>query len=173
VNRFATVFYDPELKTVRVYLDGQYMCEGRRLRRASFIRPDDAVMEDKLKLQAYQRRLNSESLDRLRAEAPPELGSTEATILHLTRGESEQSTDVDETFEEPRRAPAETLEPIPLNEEERYRGILRKVAAGESISDEDRIWQAEYEASQHYEARQQIYQAEFEYMQYQAERSAQ
>lgn len=68
INRRATILYDPDFKMVRVYVDGKFICNGRRLQRASFVRPDDPVMIDKLKLQAYQDRLNRQSLKQLKQE---------------------------------------------------------------------------------------------------------
>jgi hypothetical protein len=165
INRFVSVLYDPDLKILRVYLDGQYICNGRPLRRASFVRPDDPVMQEKLKLQAYQRRLNKESLQWLRDEARPEIGTPERALLELTTGTTETP---DYTATSSEGSDAEQLEvspePIFLNEEDRYRWILRKLADGKELSEADVEWRSEYEASEGYRSREELYKAELDFM---------
>jgi len=166
INHYATILYDPDYKTVRVYVDGVFMCMGRPLRRTSQIRPDDPVMQEKIKLQAYQRRLNKEAIEHIAKAGPPELGYQEAeALLALTTGGEERQ-------QEAGKAPAVSHDPIPMTEEERYRLILRKEASGETLSGTDREWRDEYEQTDEYRNMRQLYEAELRYMKHQFAKEA-
>ncbi|MBW2062622.1 MAG: hypothetical protein JRI95_13825 [Deltaproteobacteria bacterium] len=162
INRFVTVFFDFDLKMTRVYLDGKYVCDGRRLRRASFIRPDDPVMMEKIKLQAYQGQLNKAALANIQKEVPPPIGHDHEALLALTTG----GMDRDENQVNTAEADC-SQELIPFSEEERYRMILKKLAKGESLSEADREFQAEYEAGEEYRQMQKLYEADFSYLKHQ------
>jgi len=171
VNQYVTVYYDPDLKMVRVYLNGEYMCAGVPLRRASFIRPDDQVMKDKLKSQAYQARLTTQSLERIRTEAPARIGHEECALLELTTGKNPHTETHAERHDVQTHGSAslQDADVIPLTEEERYRMILRKEARGAAISDSDIQWRKEYEETSEYNSMRDLYAAQFDYMKYQVE----
>jgi len=148
-----------------VYVDGQFMCMGRQLRRASFIRPDDPVMIEKLRLQAYQRRLNDQTLDRIQEQAPSTPGGSDVeALLELSAGEALPMIG--------EHAPAVETEPIPLTAEARYRGILRKEAGERPVSDADLAWRDDYEQTDEYKEMRALYEAEFTYMQHQERKEA-
>lgn len=173
INRWATVLYHPEMRMARVYVDGVFMCCARPLRRASFMRPDDPVMVEKLKLQAYQHRLNTQTMARIEHEAPLALGMSETdALLELTSGESEKRGNGEPEKPATPEDYVEASDPIPMTEEERYRQILRKEAAGRDISDGDRLWREDYEQTSEYGDMRQIYEAELSYMKHQYQKEA-
>jgi putative transposase len=173
INRYVTVLYDMDLKIVRVYQDGRFMCAGRRLRRASFIREDDPVMVEKLRLQAYQGRLNETRLKEIRENAPPQLASKEEAVLALTAGREEPAERPPRLgYSEDHAPKTEKPGPIFLTEEERYRAILRNLAEGRELSEADKKWRTQYEAGREYQERQRLYEAEFKFMRHHAERRA-
>jgi putative transposase len=176
INRYVTVLHDPDHKMIRVYLNGEYVCSGKRLLRASFIRPDDQVMVDKLKLQSYQDRLVNMSIKRIQDESPLELGMSETDALLSLTNDAEDMPSYEENTETGYAASSKVTrihnEPVPLVEEERYRMILRKEAEEKELSDADRLWKEEYQQTEEYRDRAQLYQAEFDYMKHQYEREA-
>ena len=169
INRFATVLYDPDLKIIRVYFDGKYICGGKSLCRASFVRPDDPVMVEKLRLQAFQRQLNKGSLKRIREQAPLSIGSNEQALLELSAGDGEFFIDKPAVVQ---KTEAKSEGPIYLTEEERYRAILRLEARGVEVSVNDQKWRAKFECGDTYLRRKDLFATELDYMKFEAKRGA-
>ena len=172
MNRRVTVFHDFEMKTARLFLDGEFICNARPLQRASLVDDDDPVMVEKLKLQAQQRRLNQARLAVIHSDgARPEI-SEERALLEITRRPMDQGDQAPATVHEFPGVRAELPEPIFLTNEDRYRDILQRLASGRPLSEKDMTWREKYEAGDEYADMQDLYQAEFDHMKHRAERGA-
>ena len=159
IGAWATVYFDYDHKTVRIYQDGKHICNGKPLARASFIDPDNPVMEEKLRMQAYQKQVSRGMLEVIHSRPEAEAGTTDEALLIMTHGEAE-----DQRAEDRRQTAEEDV--IPITADERYRQILRRRARGGELSERDRVFCEEFEKGQQYLVSKDLYQAEFEYQQY-------
>ena len=88
IGTWVTVYYDFDYKTLRIYRDGKYVCDGRSLARASFVTPNDQTMTDKLKLAAYQKRDAAGKIRMLQdAAAESDTVNEAAALLAITQGD--------------------------------------------------------------------------------------
>lgn len=86
IGTWATIFFDYDYKTVRVYKDGVWQCNARLLNRASFVTPNDPVMVDKLKLGAYQKRSSVGTIKMIQDHpAAQEEANEAAALLAITQ----------------------------------------------------------------------------------------
>ncbi len=171
IGTYATVLYDTEFRSVRVYSKGRFICSAKPLERASYIRADDKVMQEKIKLQRYQRRHNKEMLKRLQSPGEAELQAVE--LLSEAEASPEKSHKAsllpgipgdDQHKEDP--------QVIYLEAKDRYMAILRMIARGESLSTELAQWKREYEASEEYRQMRALFEERLQFMKYEAERRA-
>ena len=92
IGTWATIFFDYDYKTVRVYKDGVWHCNARLLNRASFVTPNDPVMVDKLKLGAYQKRSSASTIKMIQEHpAAQEEANEAAALLAITQGDGAES----------------------------------------------------------------------------------
>lgn len=88
IGQWATIFYDFDFKTVRVYLDGKWHCNARPLNRASFVTPNDPAMVEKLKLGSYQKRASAGTIRMIQEHpAAQEEMNEAAALLAMTHDE--------------------------------------------------------------------------------------
>ena len=159
IGSWAAVYYDYDYKTIRIYKDGKYICDGKPLGRASQVDPDNPVMVDKLKLGAYQKQASKGILKVIDSQPEAEAGTTDDGLLALTHGDQGAERRA-------QSAEQDNEDVIPITADERYRQILRKLAQGREISGKDQGFKEEFEKSQEYIVSQDLYQAEYEYQQY-------
>jgi len=185
IGTWATIFFDYDYKTVRVYKDGVWQCNARLLNRASFVTPNDPVMVDKLKLGAYQKRSSVGTIKMIQDHpAVQEEANEAAALLAITQGdgvampEYQPATDMTENegeaspaSEGAQTAPGEEACPYDelmfIRRADRYKGqILPKLAGGWDLTPEQQLARGEFEKSQEYRDSQQLYEEQFKYMQY-------
>jgi hypothetical protein len=188
IGSWAMVFYDYDYKTIRIYLNGKYVCSARPLDRASFVTPSDPVMVDNLKLASYQKRAATGILRRIHGDDAVQPAQDEAAaLLAITQGEpaalpameadpaAQATAGVDgatdkadasasATPSKAQRDPDDDV--IPLTQDERYKLILRRLAKGRELSAEDLAFKESFEQSQIYQESRALYEAEFEYQKY-------
>jgi hypothetical protein len=179
INRFVTVFYDWDLKTILIFIGEEFICRGRALQRASFVKENDPVMVDKLKLAAYQNRINKGELRLIEGTADAGAGQTLSELLIESDG-SQPGAAVPQGLlgpqgeeSQPRQGGAgpqeeEIIFGIALTADERYRQILFRLAHRKTLGQEDVEFKAEFEAGREYLFNPALYEAEFEMMKYQA-----
>ena len=158
IGEWVQVLFDYDYKTVRVYKDGAYVCDARPVRRASFIHGNSDVQVEKLKLQSFQKQAARAVMSAINTDLPksrtrmPE----DRVLLALS---NEADSDISDS------SPSDE-DIIPITRDERYRQILRKLAASRPISEKDDIFKADFEASAEYAASAELYETEFEYLKY-------
>lgn len=174
INTYVTLFYDPDLKIIRVYQEGRYVCDARPLRRASFVRPDDPVLEEKAKLQALQRRQNRTVLEGMRQKALPKADYLEpAPIMPCSKSELQPPRLVENSPCQTKFPEIKTsLEYCPTSKQERYQIILELLTTQGDLCEEDKLWQLEYQQTEEYERMKPLYEADLSYKQYCAARGA-
>ena len=173
IGTWATIFYDYDYKTIRIYRDGKYVCNARLLQRASFVTPGDSVMVDNLKLASYQKRAATGILQRIHGDEAVQPHPDEtAALLAITQGEAplspaakEESVESDSSAPAPEQRDREE-DVIPITQDERYRLLLQRLARGRDLSAEDLAFRESFEASQIYLDSKDLYAAEFEYQKY-------
>lgn len=165
IGEWVTVLFDYDYKTIRVYKNGGYMCDARALRRASFIAGDDDVQVEKLKVQAYQKQATNRILSVVRADEPRAAAPvTEAQALLMLSREAETG---DEAAAGRRPAPlpnAADDDVIAITRDERYRQVLKKMASGRDLTEKDKVFKDDFEASSEYEDGRELYEIELEYL---------
>ena len=165
IGKFCQVLYDYNYRAIRVYNDGKFICDAKPLNRASFITPDDPAMVEKLKLQSYQKKVSTGIINGIHSLAEKAVSPSES-LLRLTHGYNNPS------LPEPSETPNQSNDKdeddciIPLNEDERYRLILRRRANGKDLNKNDQDFVTEYERTKDYLDRKRLYDAEFESMRY-------
>jgi len=174
----VAVFYDFDYKTLRIYRDGKYVCDGRPLNRASFVTPNDPAMIDKLRIAALQKRDAKAKIrvfEAAAAEAEAEAGDETAALLALTQGEAMEMPDTvqmdsspDSTAEPP---PLPSIDPydelVFITRPDRYRGqIIPKLARGRELTPAQQTFREEFESSQMYLESKQLYDAHLDYEKY-------
>ena len=188
IGRKATIYHDYDLKTVLVFLDEEYICRARPLRRASFVRQDDQVLQEKIRLANNQKAAAKATLRLIEANAPVRLipattvGELEADLagndsdeqrgLRTEEGQGSEAstkTEIVATTEEMPAGGNQDIDlGIPLTEDERYRQIIFKMAYGLAISEKDLEFQKEFEASEEYSWGKHLYEGEYEYLKFKA-----
>ena len=170
IGAWATIFYDYDYKTIRVYKDDKYCCNARALNRASFTTPNDPVMVDKLKLAAYQKRVATGTIRMIQEHPVVQEGMSEAAaLLELTQGSGLGDTGISGQGSGVSRTPETDNwqdDIIPITRDDRYRMISQKLACGRTLSQADIDFKADFEQSQEYKDSAQLYGADFEYQQY-------
>ncbi|RJP82774.1 MAG: hypothetical protein C4522_02710 [Desulfobacteraceae bacterium] len=154
IGEFASIRFDYDHKNIRVYKNGEYICNGKPLNRASFITEDDSAMIEKLKLQSYQKKVSKGILRAIGVHSEKETVAREA-LLQISREEDSLDyamPDDDSLF--------------PINEDERYRMILNKLATGITLSTVEAEFMNEFQTSEEYLSSQSLYENEFEYAKY-------
>lgn len=155
IGEWARVCYDYDFKTVRVFKDGRFVCNAKRLQRASFVDPDCPVMIDGLRLQAHQRKAANATLKAIHGQALVDMPVSESqALLNLTVG---HSIPAPEYMSESNAEPASIEEYIPVEPVERYEQILSKIKDGREISESDREFRAEYEKTEEYQSYQHLF----------------
>ena len=188
IGTWATVFFDYDFKTVRVYRDGKWYCNARPLNRASFVAPNDATMTDKLKLASYQKRAAAGTIRLIQDHPAAQEEVNEARmLLELTReattspssevsseipGGSPPDLPVDglgltdcaaPSFPEPEPDDA----PIYLTRAARYEGeILPLLASGAALTEAQQKFRQEFEAEREYLDSRDLYDAKLDYERY-------
>jgi len=165
IGEWVQIYHDYDHKTVRIYKDGEYLCNGKPLDRASFMDPDNPVMVDGLRMQAYQTKAAKAVMAAVNSHPAASAGVSETgELLRLSAGEEEQGQGQGSGVGDQ----GSEAEVIPITRDERYRQILKKVAGKMAISEKDRVFQEDFEKTQEYMESADLYRAEFEYMEYQA-----
>ena len=193
IGTWATIFFDYDYKTVRVYKDGVWQCNARLLNRASFVTPNDPVMVDKLKLGAYQKRSSVGTIKMVQDHpAAQEEANEAAALLAITQGDGingdtlPQSVPIYSTASENDNdnesaslaaqdnnlncCQQQDFRADPLDEaifitpNERYRGqILKKIAYGCELTPAQQTFRETFEQSQTYLDSKPLYDAQLDY----------
>ena len=155
IGGWARVCYDYDFKTIRLFKDGRFVCNGKPLQRASFVDPDCPVMVEGLKLQANQRKAAKAVLKAIHSQALVDMPVSESqALLNLTVG---HSIPAPEYMSDSNAEPASIEEYIPVEPVERYEQILSKIKDGRKISESDREFKAEYEKTEEYQSFQHLF----------------
>ncbi len=143
IGEWARVCYDYDFKTVRVFKNGKFVCNGKPLQRASYVDPDCPVMLEGLKLQANQRKAAKAVLAAIRGEASANAPVSETqALLDISKALPFQDfEDTDATIH------SIDEEHIPIETTERYQMILDKLHDGQDLSESDTAFKSEYEKS--------------------------
>lgn len=191
IGTWATIFFDYDYKTVRVYKDGVWQCNARLLNRASFVTPNDPVMVDKLKLGAYQKRSAAGTIKMIQEHPAAQEEANEAAALLALSGtpcdimspgdgaDVKQSDENDgncQTTKSPADEAAQAAhsqpihdpedDVIPITRDDRYRLLLQKIARGRELTPDQIAFREDFEQSQAYKDSQQLYEETLKYMQY-------
>jgi len=191
IGQWATIFYDYDFKTVRVYLDGKWHCNARALNRASFITPNDPAMVEKLKLGSYQKRASAGTIRMIQEHpAVQEEMNEAAALLALTHpepkylpettdnnGQEQEATDnngheadmdASSLYNSPQYyAPEEEEAPTWMTRPSRYQGeILPLIAAGRELTPAQQKFREDFEATREYLDSQELYEAKLDYERY-------
>ena len=196
IGSWATILYDYDYKTVRVYRDGTWYCNARPLNRASYITPSDPVMVDKLKLAIYQKRAAAGQISLIHGDPVCRRAEDEAAaLLAITHGamaELPEPSDgsgalgvaptdtIAAMLDEGSHAPVEAGETdaasasydpeddvIYVTRADRYRNqILRKLARGRELTPEQQAFRESFELSREYLDSQALYETTLEYERY-------
>jgi hypothetical protein len=169
IGTWARVLFDYNYRTVRVYKGGEYICDAKPLDRASFINADDPVMINKLKLQSYQKQASKKIIKAFHTKPRSAEGSTDEGLLRLTHGDVNPDFSAVSEGPEPHKDYEEDDNLIPINEDERYRMILCKLAREKSLSAEDDAFKSEFEQTKEYHDYKELYEGEFEHLKYKHE----
>lgn len=164
IGGYAQVLFDYDYKTVRVYRDGEYICDGKPLNRASFLKADDPVMIEKLKLQSYQKKASKGILKIIQEQAGGATGTCDEALLRLTHGGSSGITSLDSQRASVQDECDENDKYMPISEHERYTQIIRRTAKGKELSLEDQDFKTQFESTQMYLRRKDLYNRELEYL---------
>lgn len=154
LGRYVDVHYDFALTTIRLYHEGEYVCDGRPLRLASFLDQSSEVNEHGLKLAANQRqvlRARREELHRAPLSQPdayltavsrpalPEPEAVRAEVIPLLPPQAEEAD------------PSETPRPNFTGPRERYDWCWRRLQAGQTIPDYDAAWMPDFEQGEFFQ----------------------
>nr|MDD3082766.1 transposase family protein [Desulfobacterales bacterium] len=151
IGEWASILFDINYRTVRIYKSGKYICDAKPLERASFLPENDRVMVEKIKAQQYQAKAAKAIIRAISQKASEIPMSTDEALLRLTHGEqvSDEASSVD-VLEQPPTANEQYVEEISIYPRERYAKILEAIARGDALSQDTQAFKDEFEQSSEY-----------------------
>jgi len=171
IGAWATIFFDYEFKTVRVYRDDHWYCNARPLNRASFVTPNDPAMVEKLKIAAYQKQAAAGTVRTIQAHPVAQDEVDEARmLLAMTDHTAPAPENGGEEYVMPddNGCPAaEDEKPIWITRPSRYQGeILPLIASGRELTPEQQKFRDDFESSPEFLESRELYEAKLDYERY-------
>jgi len=168
IGGWATVLFDSNFRTVRIYKGGHYICDAKPLERASFFPENDRVMVEKIKGQQYQAKAARAIISAIEQKASEIPMSTDEALLRLTPGEQEtdEASSIDRLEQHP-PANDEYVEEIYIHPSERYAAILEAIARGDALSEGTQAFKDNFERSSEYLQDVEKWTTDLEYLKYQ------